>query len=89
MTEGRLHCLIIQRFYCILTGLDDWLFSLMHNSIREVEECEEAKTKSNIRSLRTYLTNGDTDADESPTRLSAEVSFFLQLTWILPLVLVF
>ncbi|XP_028804790.1 myosin heavy chain, striated muscle [Neltuma alba] len=37
---------------------------------REEEECEESRTKSQDRTLRTYLINGD--ADESPASNSAE-----------------
>lgn len=46
----------------------------MNNNYREEEECEEVKAKSRDRSLRTYLSNGDTDETESN---SAEVRFLL------------
>ncbi|KAI9117988.1 hypothetical protein K1719_011130 [Acacia pycnantha] len=43
---------------------------LENDDRREEEECEEAITKSQNKSLRNYLINGD--ADESPTSNSAE-----------------
>ena len=52
---------------------DDVGFFLSNNICREEEDCEDAKLKPNDRSLRTYLSNGDVDANSKID--SSEVRF--------------
>lgn len=47
---------------------------MFDNNCREEDECEDAKTKFNDRSLRNQSSNGDTD--ESTRSYSSEVRIF-------------
>ena len=52
---------------------DDVGFFLSNNICREEEDSEDAKLKPNDRSLRTYLSNGEIDANSKSD--SSEVRF--------------